>query len=265
MIRRAEEKDRAAVLDWLRAEPEFNLFAIGDILAYGMQSEEIEIFLETRRGAIDALLLRLRTSFVIAERDGADLAALAGRVNTALATPGTWHLSGKKAVVERLMARVPFTPTEAHDCIFCVCREPKAEVRLDRLDAVRLATAAETPEVTALQELVFGDRRNAENMAKGIERGDRVAIVRDGATGRIICAAGAVAESDASAMIVGVATHPEHRGKGCASACVWRLISDLRARGKSACLFFHNPDAGSIYRRLGFADIGVWRLLEFPR
>ena len=43
-----------------------------------------------------------------------------------------------------------------------------------------------------------------------------------------------------------------------------RLVVDLEARGKSSVLFFDNPAAGSIYHRLGFRDIGHWRMLTFP-
>lgn len=59
-------------------------------------------------------------------------------------------------------------------------------------------------------------------------------------------------------MIVGVATHPAHRRKGLATQLLIRLCEDLLSEGKTPCLFYDNPEAGSIYRRLGFTDVGTW-------
>ena len=266
MIRLAEEKDRATLLDYLRREPEFNLFIIGDILACGVRSEQMEIVIEAQRGAVDAVLLRFRASFILCTYDrDADLAGLAGRINTTLATPGAWFVSGKKATIDRVEPLLQRKPSQSHDQIFSVCRELKPDVPLASLGAVGLAVPADADEILDLWESAFGTPQPREHLAKDIAGGDRLTIVRDHASGKIVSTAAAVSESDSSAMIVGVATHSEHRGKGYASACVWRLVSDLRARHKSACLFFHNPAAGSIYRRLGFTDIGFWKMLKFEK
>lgn len=266
MLRIAEEKDRAMLLDYLGREPEFNLFIIGDILAYGVRSEEMEVFVEARRGAVDAVLMRFRSSFIPCTYDArADLSGLVGRINTRLATPSVWFVSGKKATIDRVEPLLQRKPAVTHDQIFSVCRELNADALPAQIDAVTLAVPADADAIIDVQELAFGNQRDRTRLAKDMEDGDQVAIIRDAASGKIVSAAMAVAESDTSAMIVGVATHTAHRGKGYASACVWRLVSDLRARKKSACLFFHNPAAGSIYRRLGFTDIGFWKMLKFEQ
>ena len=67
-------------------------------------------------------------------------------------------------------------------------------------------------------------------------------------------------------MIIGVATHPDpkYRRQGYATACTAALVKDLASRGKSACLFYENPQAGSIYKRIGFRDQGMWRMISLP-
>ncbi len=265
MLRHAEEKDRAALMDYLRREPEFNLFIIGDILAYGMASEEMELFIEARVGKIEAVMMRFRNNFIPCSYDArADWSAIAGRINSCLATPGVKFVSGKRETVERVMPLIQHKPTREFKQHFSVCREPQAGVSLDALPLVTLATPADAGDLADLWNTTFGPQPR-EHLAEDIERGDRITLVRDAATKKLVAAAAAVAESDTSAMIVGVATHPEHRRKGYASACVWRLLDDLRSRGKSACLFFHNPDAGTLYHRLGFEDIGFWTMLRFER
>ena len=42
-----------------------------------------------------------------------------------------------------------------------------------------------------------------------------------------------------------------------------KLCADLLSEGKTVCLFYHNPKAGAIYKRLGFADIGMWMLIRY--
>ncbi|MGP4075489.1 GNAT family N-acetyltransferase [Halobacillus sp. K22] len=66
-----------------------------------------------------------------------------------------------------------------------------------------------------------------------------------------------------SAMVVGVCTHPEHKNQGYASVCMTKLCQELLAEGKMLCLFYDNPEAGSIYKRLGFEDIGKWMMHVF--
>lgn len=73
----------------------------------------------------------------------------------------------------------------------------------------------------------------------------------------------ALRESDRSAMIVSVATRPGFRGRGYASATVAALCRGAFAGGKQfLCLFYDNPDAGRIYRRLGFAELGQYAMLS---
>ncbi len=62
-------------------------------------------------------------------------------------------------------------------------------------------------------------------------------------------------------MIGGVFTPAPWRRRGYASAALTHLCARLLAQGKQPCLFYDNPAAGVIYRRLGFEDIGPWHLV----
>jgi predicted GNAT family acetyltransferase len=61
-------------------------------------------------------------------------------------------------------------------------------------------------------------------------------------------------------MVVGVCTKEEYRKRGLASIVVEKLVKDVLAEGKIACLFYDNPEAGRIYKRIGFKDIGMWTM-----
>ncbi|MNB76202.1 Acetyltransferase (GNAT) family protein [compost metagenome] len=78
--------------------------------------------------------------------------------------------------------------------------------------------------------------------------------------GRVIATASTTAENSVSAMVISVATHPDYRGQGLASGVVSALCSELNTEGKSLCLFYDNPKAASIYKRIGFHDVGDWTM-----
>jgi predicted GNAT family acetyltransferase len=81
------------------------------------------------------------------------------------------------------------------------------------------------------------------------------------AEGKVVSIASTTAENSRSAMVVGVCTHPDYRRLGLATACIQALCQELLHEGKSLCLFYDNPQAGSIYRRLGFRELGMWGML----
>jgi uncharacterized protein len=80
--------------------------------------------------------------------------------------------------------------------------------------------------------------------------------------GRIISSASSTAENSQSAMIVGVGTLPGYEKKGL-SLCMSVLCEELLDEGKMLCLFYDNQAAGSIYKRIGFVDIGKWCMWSF--
>ncbi|OEH93812.1 GNAT family N-acetyltransferase [Bacillus solimangrovi] len=63
---------------------------------------------------------------------------------------------------------------------------------------------------------------------------------------------------NSTAMIVGVATHPEHRGNGLVSMVMESLLIEVLKEGKVVGLLYDNPHAGGLYKKLGFQDIGKW-------
>jgi len=61
-------------------------------------------------------------------------------------------------------------------------------------------------------------------------------------------------------MIVAVCTHKNYRGKGYATELLTEIVSYLLREKQSVCLFYDNPDAGRIYRKIGFNEIGLWTM-----
>ncbi len=81
--------------------------------------------------------------------------------------------------------------------------------------------------------------------------------------GKMVSTASTTAENKHSAMVVGVATLNDYKRRGYASDIMIKLCKGLLAEGKELCLFYDNPEAGKIYKRLGFEDIGFWNMYRF--
>jgi predicted GNAT family acetyltransferase len=100
-------------------------------------------------------------------------------------------------------------------------------------------------------------RRDADSIRRCIEH-NRIYITE--VDGQVVSAALTNVETKDLAMIGGVFTPEPLRNKGYASAAMSALCTSLISDGRQPCLFYDNPAAGTIYRRLGFAEIGPWRL-----
>lgn len=125
-------------------------------------------------------------------------------------------------------------------------------------DAPRLARLIHSvPDFAALY-------RSADEIAMGIrsristgQTRHLMALVDD----QPVCQANTTLETKDSAVIGGVVTLPEYRGRGVASAVVSQLCYDLCAEGKTPHLFFENEKAGALYRRIGFIESGRYGML----
>lgn len=88
-------------------------------------------------------------------------------------------------------------------------------------------------------------------------------LVED-AGGRVISAAQSSAEGGGAAMLGGVATRSEYRGRGLSTRCVGVLCEHLFAHGCVTISLFYlegNEPAARVYTRLGFKDAGRWLLV----
>ncbi len=76
--------------------------------------------------------------------------------------------------------------------------------------------------------------------------------------GQIICHAATYAEVDNLAVISGVITHPDYRGKGLALELVTKLCEDLLSEGKWPHLFYYTKDSERLYKKIGFDSPSNW-------
>lgn len=76
--------------------------------------------------------------------------------------------------------------------------------------------------------------------------------------GALAAVAMTTAECDTAALIGGVATRPESRGRGYAHRTVMALAGALQRQGKAVWLSPKNAHVAALYTRWGFVPVGEW-------
>lgn len=262
---RATNKDINEIMDFVSLEPEFNIFTIGDLESFGLDNDKCQVFLHTPNKGIKAVILLYHTYLTLYFRDSSiELKPIIEKLND-LINKGATVLSGKKEVIEAIQEKITTPIKSTANEFFAKCHDliPMKDLPLDK---VAFAVEKDACEIIELFDRIpeFQGHNSAEEYAETLKDGSRKTTILK-IDNQIVSTASSVAETKDSAMIIGVATEPDprFRRKGYASACVSKLVQDLNNRGKSACLFYDNPAAGSIYQKFGFKDIGFWKMLRF--
>ncbi|MBW4080384.1 GNAT family N-acetyltransferase [Paenibacillus sp. S150] len=263
MIRKLGEADREPLMALLRKDPALNLYIIGDVENFGFEQDFMELWGEIcgRDGRLKAVLLRFYGSFLPYADGPFDAAGFAGLMK---ASRGFETVSGSAEAV-KAVARHLNVRTEKH-MHFAELREPNDTLlsAAASAQAIKKATPADVDDICSLTDQIaeFSSSADAsrKSLRKTLETGTGRTYYMEH-NGQVISTASTAAENSMSAMIIAVATHPAYRGQGLAGRVAARLSADMLAEGKSLCLFYDNPQAGLIYRKLGYQDIGCWSML----
>ncbi len=260
MIRLLGEADRRAALTLLQRAPALNLYALGNLESLGFDSAISQFWGDVDAiGTLRALLNRYMTGWVIYGSASADWEGLGQIVDShpmqaerlqdnpegvESFLPYLHNYRAQRIETETLMtlAAADFRPQPP---------PPGATVRraLDTdLDAL-IALYADAQEM----------RRSAEAVRRPLQS-RRIWIAE--VNGRIESVALTNAETADLAMVGGVYTKPDARGRGLSRAVVSALCAELHAQKRQPVLYWVNPAAGAVYDKLGFRQIGVWRAIR---
>ncbi|SIT89198.1 GNAT family N-acetyltransferase [Edaphobacillus lindanitolerans] len=263
MIRQLSEADRQQAMAFVGGQPAENLFIIGDIDAYGFSDPIQTLWGDFREdGTMRGILLRYTDNYIVWAPGEFDAEGFAGIFD---ADRSSRFLSGIEEVVRKVEPHLHAKPANPRVLYYAKCETAGALPDIPPEHVVRKAVpgdaAALIDQMYAIPEFADGDY-SVEHKRRTLSDGTARAylIERNGA---IISSASSTAENPLSAMIVGVGTVPGHEKQGLATFCMSALCRELLEEGKMLCLFYDNPAAGSIYKRIGFKDIGKWCMWTF--
>ena len=259
MIRKLTENDHPIIMEFLLQDPSINLFIIGDIEAFGYQASFQKLWGEFHNEEITAVLLKYFESYIFycKDKNHFDVEAFAA-IMESNNSPVT--LSGRTDFVEKFENLPNLILGTKKVTYFAQCGTKK---EIQRTETIKKATVADIDRIVALQRSIdeFSTTDQTKNMlTKAIESKTGRTYFLENDNDEIISTVSTTAENSQSAMIVGVCTHKEYRNKGYASTLMTALVNDLLDEKQNVCLFYDNPNAGKIYKNIGFEDIGLWTM-----
>ncbi|UOQ92605.1 GNAT family N-acetyltransferase [Halobacillus shinanisalinarum] len=265
MIRRLTSNDDRACQHLLSVKPAENLFIIGDIENFGYDQDFQKLWGDfDRNDQLRAVLLKYHNNYIAYANDYFDAKGFATIINE---DPEFMQLSGLQIITEKILPYIKVGSLRNRSLYYAKCDDTEKLNTDVNTSHVKLATTNDVQRLVHLQNQIpefERDNSREDSIRRGIEqKSARVYYSED--NGTMISSASTTAENSMSAMVVGVCTHPNYKRKGYASTCMLKLCQDLLADGKMLCLFYDNPEAGSIYKRLGFEDIGMWMMHIFEK
>lgn len=256
MIRKLTEDDHLKVFSFLSEEPSINLFILGDIEVFGYHSDFQELWAEfDGESQIRAILLRFYQSYIAYAKGDFDVLGFSEIIKSG---GQPIQLSGKKSVVEKFESTLSFEKKQVMH--FAECRSS------DHLHgttvAVKKAGLGDVDRIIDLRKSIseFHVNPDAKEILVRSMKANTSRTYFTEQNGAITSCVSTTAENSLAAMIVGVCTKKGFRKQGLATAIMEKLFIEVLSEGKILCLFYDNPEAGRIYKRLGFKDIGLWTM-----
>lgn len=265
MIRRLTKNDHVHCFQLLKEQPAENLFILGDIEAYGYDQDFQKLWGDfNENGELIAVLLKYQENYIPYAKGDYNAKRFA---EIMLSDPEFSMLSGLKDVTEQLEPYLSHLLKRKRETYYAKCTKLNPATTDVDTSLVKQAVPRDAEELVHLLNSIpeFSDSIiTVERKRRGLEDGvSRSFYIKENE--RIVSTASTAAENSLSAMVVGVATLEGFKKKGYATQCMIELCNQLLEENKELCLFYDNPSAGVIYKRIGFEDIGFWMMYSFKK
>lgn len=247
----------------LLREKEKNLYILGDIQQYGLQSETVECFVEGGLVEPNCIIMRFCESYVFysPKNDfdlniiqdfytGKSVRCISGKQETISIISSLWHNS---YTIENRMLRI--------DSNTCINDSQDESVSIKRL----LLSDINEIQKFYLDIPEFAERfSGTEGLSRIVEQMNNGKIFGLYEGGNIISIAALSSMTSEFAMIDNVATKKELRGRKYGEVLIGKLCCEELREGKEfLCVYCNNPYAERMYKKVGFQEIGVYSLLYF--
>lgn len=261
LIRRLTEEDHNQCLSLLTPYAAENLFIIGDIEAFGYDQPFQKLWGDfSENGVLRAVLLKYEKNYIPFAPGEFDAKGIGEIIS---GDTEFIMMSGLKHVTSQIQPHLSHSCRSSRELFYAKC-DSISQLALDHLDHVQIATLQDLDKIHTLHQGIdeFETGETVEEKKRNQEKGvSRTYYIEE--DGKPVSAASTAAENSESAMVVGVCTLHAYKRKGYATQCTSKLCYDVLSEGKVLCLFYDNPEAGTIYKRIGFQDIEKWMMISF--
>lgn len=258
LMEKCNNNHKQELLEALKSCASENCFLYGDIENFSMDSDFMDVWRIRKDNIITSILLRYYKYYVIYSVDSADHQEISDIINENKDAVG---ISGLEDVVKSFSKFIKFK--EIKNMYLAEMNKktyrgykptitPLKAIKEDIDDLFYFQSNIEEFNLTEASRESFG-----QEILNGTGRFYFVKKDKN-----IISTATLTAENSLNGMIIGVATDPGYRRLGYAKNCVASLCREMMDEDKSVLLFYDNPNAGVLYKELGFIDINRWAMGE---
>ncbi len=245
------------LLSYLCKEKDFNVFIISDIENVSDDKEYIDIYLDGSINDPKGVLLRYFDYFVIYTDDEIDYKA-ATQIIINHKKPKS--LNGKVEVIDKIKPYLQRLVKEEENYRFLVLKELNFVDFDYEIKKVTIENIGKVIDfLNSIEE--FGSVDEKAFVSEIKNKTARCYFIE--VDNRVVSTASSSAESKAGSIITDVATDKEYRNRGYAKAVLSKLCSDLLNEGITPYILYYNPYTGRLYKRIGFREIGYWKILRF--
>lgn len=263
MIRRLTKSDHDICFQFLKTKSAENIFIIGDIEAYGYEQEFQKLWGDfNESGELRAVLLKYQENYIPFAAGPFDAKGFAEIMS---GDPTFLMMSGLKDITEKIEPHLKKKLKRKRQTYYAKCTNLQPIIMDIDVSHVKQAKPDDAEALVELlmsipefSESVITVKRKRRGLEDGVSRS--FFIMKDN---KAVSTASTSAENSISAMVVGVGTLEAYKKNGYATECLVKLCRQLLDEEKELCLFYDNPEAGAIYKRIGFEDIGFWMMYTY--
>lgn len=258
MYVKAKEHDVQKLLEYLEQDLKNCLYSYIDLKKFGIENPNLTVYFDEEE-KIRCTALKYYDGLQLFDADGLmDTNATAKLIREL----NSHIVSSTIDVIERLYPLLKDSYEMEQGYVTEMLSMPACEIS----EEVRPAKPEEYDEIAKLicsDEGVGGHYEPQELKEQLLTRleegmGRNYILKRDG---EIIHHAATYAELDNLAVISGVITREDWRGKGVGTLAVRKLCHDLINEGKKPCLFYYTKQAAGFYKKIGFEEGTGWAKL----
>ena len=254
----ASKKDVGKILKYFEQDLKNCLYSYIDLKKFGIENPNLTVYFDESDG-ICCSALKYYEGLQLFDADGKmnaeETAKLIRELNSHI-------VSSTVDVIEKLYPLLEDTYEMEQGYVTEMLSMPECEIS----EEVRPAEIGEYDEIANLicsDEGVGGHYVPEELKEQLLTRlsegmGRNYVLKRDG---EFIHHAATYAELDNLAVISGVITREDWRGKGVGTLAVRKLCDDLLKEGKKPCLFYYTKQAEGFYKKIGFEEGTGWAKL----
>ncbi len=259
MYAKAKQEDVGKLLSYFEQELKNCLYSYIDLKKFGIDNPNLTVYFEETDG-ISCSALKYYEGLQLFDADGKMDADGTARLIREL---NSHIVSSTVDVIEKLYPLLKDSYEMEQGYVTEMLALPNPE---NISEEVRPANTEEYDEIAKLicSDAGVGGHYEPQELKEQLltrlseEMGRNYILKRDG---EIIHHAATYAELDNLAVISGVITREDWRGKGVGTLAVRKLCYDLLNEGKKPCLFYYTKQAEMFYRKIGFEEGTGWAKL----